>query len=231
METRWLIVAMIAAVSMGSSVRAEAQAGALSVPTPTTEHAEAGARSEGVQAPLTMPGHEFETTTPFSARLPRLGVMTLAGSAAAVGGGFALFEVGCAIGGGRDPSGFGDDMACGLWGMILGAVGVGVLTPLSVLATGWLMDGNGSAMWTAIGTVIGAAAGQIVAFALSTQGVAEAQVIPMMLGPVLGAVTSYELRSDPSREEVEQKLDGGIEWHTSLGPTEGGASIGVSGRF
>jgi hypothetical protein len=228
MKARWLAIALIAAASMGNSVRAEAQAEALAAPTPSNR---SEARATGDDARLRFPGRELETTTPFRARLPRLGVLTLAGGAAAVGGGFALFEIGCAIGGGRDPSGLGDEDGCGLVGMILGAVGVGVLTPLSVLATGWLMDGNGSAMWAGIGTIIGAAVGQIAAFALSTQGVAEAQVIPMMLGPVLGAVLSYEISSDASREEVKRELDGGIEWHTSIGPTRGGAAVGVSGRF
>ncbi len=153
------------------------------------------------------------------------------GSAVAVGAGFGLFEAGCALGGGRDPTGLDSEDGCGMLGMMFSAVGVGVLTPLSVLATGWLVDGNGSAMWTAIGTVIGAALGQIGAFAMSTRGLAEEQVIPMLIGPVLGAVISYELWSDPSRAEVERELDGGMEWHTSVAPREGGATVGVGGAF
>jgi len=192
-------------------------------------YAEAPANA-GAVAPHRAPAREFEVEGDVPSRLPRIGVMILVAGAVVTGAGLAFFEAGCALVGGRTSWGYADQ-GCSLAGLGIATLGVLALAPLSVAATGWLMDGNGGYGWTLLGTVIGGLLGQVLAYAISTTGAIEGQVVPMLALPALGAVFAYELSSDPSRAQVVKEVGGGIDWRTSLGPIDGGGMASVTASF
>jgi len=156
------------------------------------------------------------------------------GGATMVAASFGMYEVGCALGGGRTESGSTTGgTGCFATGIPIAIVSALSLTPLSVWLTGKAMDGNGGYGWTLMGTGIGTVAGTLGGLAMVASGANQDEVlIPMMIGPVLGAVIVYELSSDASRSAVEDaERRAQASFNASLAPTDGGGMVSVYGTF
>jgi len=194
----------------------------------------AAAAPAGVADSRRRPGRAIEVDDEDTSRLPRISVMTLAGGATMVAAGFGMYEVGCALGGGRTDSGSSTGgTACFATGIPVAIVSALSLTPLSVWLSGKAMDGNGGYGWTLLGTGAGTVAGTLGGLFAAVSGATQDEaLIPMMIGPVLGAVIAYELSSDASRSAVEEaERRAQSSFSASVAPTDGGGMVAVFGTF
>jgi hypothetical protein len=137
-------------------------------------------------------------------RIPRIGLEIILGSASGVGMAYGGYLLGCSVYGSSGPGG------CATTAGGLGALaGFTLGVPLGVMLGGAMLDGDGGALPTFLGTGLGVAAmigGSIYLAQFSSP--LPAPSIALLALPVVLGVAGYELTSHDSRTAAQAESRG-----------------------
>jgi hypothetical protein len=174
-------------------------------------------------APAPPPDAPARAFTPLI-RIPRITAELVVGGASALGVAYGGYQLGCALSG--DPYG----ASCGATGTLGALSGFALGIPIGVMLGGSLLDGDGAITSTALGTLLGVAAGLGGLYYIQVLA-PEANPLPLALLPLAFAVVGYELSSHDSRTATQAEARGkhfSLRITPTAAFTHHGAAFGVS---
>ena len=194
----------LAAISLGTSAHAETGGGE------NTDSTEANVESSTQNTP-------YVTWTRWDG-----GTIAWQSLGGVLGGGGGLF-IGAFISAGLACSSDDAGDFCGLGGAIIGGTfGLGLGTSVGIQLAGSASGGDGKYLGTLAGTVAGGTVGAIVAVSLADQDTTVASVAAFSTftaATLGGGILGYHLTASTEVTGL------------SLAPTDGGATVGIAGRF
>ncbi|NVJ26625.1 MULTISPECIES: GlsB/YeaQ/YmgE family stress response membrane protein [Myxococcus] len=161
--------------------------------------------------------------------VPRVAVELVGGAAGGIAGGAVGLLVGYLLGA---PTVGCDE--CQVVSLVGGLTGVVIGIPAGTWAGGRLMDGKGTLLATIGGSLVGWGGALLGSLILGADDNDKALAALLLLLPVAGATTGYELSHQSQRPvtpPAKTQHDSGVRLLPVAGMTEHGPRLGLMGRF
>ncbi|MCP3164671.1 GlsB/YeaQ/YmgE family stress response membrane protein [Myxococcus qinghaiensis] len=161
--------------------------------------------------------------------VPRVAVELVGGAAGGIAGGAVGLVVGYLLGA---PTVGCDE--CQVVSLVGGLTGVVIGIPAGTWAGGRLMDGKGTLLATIGGSLVGWGGALLGSLILGANDDDKALAAILLLLPVAGATTGYELSHQSQRTVTpppQARHDSGVRLLPVAGMTEHGPRLGLMGRF
>ncbi|MFY2563883.1 GlsB/YeaQ/YmgE family stress response membrane protein [Corallococcus terminator] len=161
--------------------------------------------------------------------VPRVAVEFVGGTAGGIAGGAVGLVVGYLLGA---PTVGCDE--CQVVSLVGGLTGVVIGIPAGTWAGGRLMDGKGTLLATVGGSLVGWGGALLGSLILGANDDDKALAALLLLLPVAGATTGYELSHQSQRPvspPAQTRHDSGVRVLPVAGMTEHGPRLGLIGRF
>ncbi|NTX15867.1 GlsB/YeaQ/YmgE family stress response membrane protein [Myxococcus sp. CA056] len=161
--------------------------------------------------------------------VPRVAVEFVGGTAGGIAGGAVGLVVGYLLGA---PTVGCDE--CQVVSLVGGLTGVVIGIPAGTWAGGRLMDGKGTLLATVGGSLVGWGGALLGSLILGANDDDKALAALLLLLPVAGATTGYELSHQSQRPvtpPAQTRHDSGVRLLPVAGMTEHGPRLGLMGRF
>lgn len=191
------------------------------------EEAAASAGTETDMAPQALSGQKPANGR--DATVPRVAVEFISGTTGGIAGGALGLLVGYLVGA---PTVGCDE--CQVVSLVGGLTGVLIGVPAGTWVGGRLMDGQGTFLATAGGSLVGWGSALLGSFILGIDEDDKALSVLLLLMPIIGATTGYEMSHQANRVVTPpppSRADTGVRLLPVAGMTEHGARLGLMGRF